>query len=89
MPEASGPREIFEIRVNGKALLVEENTTVAVALMRAGVLAFRHSVSGEPRAPFCGMGICAECRATVNGVRDRYSCQTMCKPGMAVETELQ
>ena len=26
------------------------------------------SVSGEPRAPLCGMGICYECRVTIDGV---------------------
>lgn len=35
----------------------------------------RRSVSGEPRGPLCGMGICFECRATVSGVPHRRTCQ--------------
>ena len=62
MPEA------FEIRINGNPMLVDEYTSVAVALTRAGHPAFRVSVNGEPRGPVCGMGICAECRATINGI---------------------
>jgi aerobic-type carbon monoxide dehydrogenase small subunit (CoxS/CutS family) len=45
----------------------------------------RTSVSGEPRAPLCGMGICQECRVLVDGKR-RMACQTLCQNGMIVET---
>jgi sarcosine oxidase subunit alpha len=44
------------------------------------------SVTGEPRAPLCGMGICFECRATINGFAHRRSCQVLCEPGMDVRT---
>ncbi|MGI4758451.1 MAG: 2Fe-2S iron-sulfur cluster-binding protein [Janthinobacterium lividum] len=33
------------------------------------------------------MGICFECRATVNGVAQRRTCQILCEPGMLVETQ--
>jgi succinate dehydrogenase/fumarate reductase-like Fe-S protein len=51
----------------------------------AGLNATRTSVSGEPRSAVCGMGICQECRAQVNG-RIRLACQTLCVPGMVVES---
>ena len=38
---------------------------VSAAVAIAGVTAFRRSVTGEPRGPLCGMGICFECRVTV------------------------
>lgn len=38
----------------------------------------------QPRAPFCGMGICQECRVTINGLR-RLACQTLCQAGMRIE----
>ena len=44
----------------------------------------RRSVSGELRAPVCGMGICQECRVWVDGVR-QLACQTTCRAGMRVE----
>ncbi|MEX0495839.1 2Fe-2S iron-sulfur cluster-binding protein [Raoultella terrigena] len=37
-----------------------------------------------PRAPFCGMGVCQECRVTANG-RRVLACQTLCLPGMNIE----
>jgi len=47
--------------------------------------ASRHSVSGEPRAPYCGMGVCLECRATVDHVAHERVCQMLCREGMEVE----
>ena len=49
--------------------------------------AFRASGSlGEPRAPICGMGICHECRVTVDGVAQVRSCLTTVRDGTVVET---
>ncbi|HEY2471593.1 MAG TPA: 2Fe-2S iron-sulfur cluster-binding protein [Terracidiphilus sp.] len=47
----------------------------------------RRSVTGEPRAPLCGIGVCLECRAWVNGEFHRRSCQLSCAPDMEVVTE--
>jgi sarcosine oxidase subunit alpha len=44
----------------------------------------RFSIEGEARAPLCGMGICMECRVTVNGIPHQRSCQLICAPGMEV-----
>jgi sarcosine oxidase subunit alpha len=47
----------------------------------------RLSVSGERRAPLCGMGICFECRATVDGVPHQRTCLLMCREGMEILTD--
>jgi hypothetical protein len=75
----------FSIVVNGRLLRVSEGTSVAAAMMLANE-ACRVSVRGEPRGPLCGMGICMECRATVNGVKHQRTCQVMCTPAMEVVT---
>jgi len=72
--------------VNGTPVVVPSGATVAVAMVLAGV-ACRTSVSGEPRGPLCGMGICFECRVVIGGVPHRRSCQVMCEQGMQVTTE--
>ena len=54
------------VMVNGAAVVVPAGTTVAVAMAIAGQ-ACRTSVSGEPRGPLCGMGICFECRVAIDG----------------------
>jgi D-hydroxyproline dehydrogenase subunit gamma len=76
----------ISIRVNGASVSVPLGATVAVAMVLAGQ-ACRTSVTGEPRGPLCGMGICFECRATVNGVPHCRSCQTLCEPDMEVRTD--
>ena len=76
----------FTISVNGREVEVSGETSVAAAMMMTNARC-RESVKGELRAPFCGMGICMECRAQVNGMRHRRTCQMLCVPGMAVETE--
>jgi NADPH-dependent 2,4-dienoyl-CoA reductase/sulfur reductase-like enzyme len=76
----------IELRVDGRPVAVAPGTTVAAALWHAGIVAFRTSVSGEPRGPVCGMGICFECRVTIDGVAHRRACLVICAPGMVVET---
>lgn len=74
------------LTVNGSAVVVPEGATVAVAVAIAGQ-ACRRSVTGEPRGPLCGMGICFECRVVINGKSHCRSCQTLCEPGMEVRTD--
>ncbi|MGO8759053.1 MAG: (2Fe-2S)-binding protein [Terracidiphilus sp.] len=78
-------REI-PITLNGKRLLVAKGTTLAAAAIMAGEPC-RVSVRGEPRAPLCGMGVCMECRMTVDGVAHRRACKVICAPGMVAVTE--
>ncbi|NVO06580.1 MAG: (2Fe-2S)-binding protein [Rhodoferax sp.] len=73
-----------QLQVHGRAVTVQPGTTVAAALALAGLAATRTAVSGEARAPVCGMGICQECRVQVDG-RVRLACQTLCAAGMVVE----
>ena len=79
------PSEI-SVRVNGHAVAVVPGATVAVAMMVAGQPC-RTSVSGEPRSALCGMGICFECRAVVNGVSLLRGCQILCEPEMDIRTD--
>jgi hypothetical protein len=77
--------EDFSITVNGRQVRASTGCSVAAAIFMAGEPC-RFSVSGEPRGPLCGMGICMECRATVNGVPQRRTCQMTCAAGMEVVT---
>ena len=72
--------------VNGTAMQLAPRSMVSAALLIAGIPC-RKSETGEPRTALCDMGICFECRATVNGVQHRRTCQLTCRDGMIVETE--
>ena len=76
------------IHIDGHALAVPAGSSVAAALARAPGGCSRRSISGEPRAPFCGMGICHECRVTIDG-RRQLACQTVCRDGMRIDTATQ
>ncbi len=73
------------LEVNGRAVRVRLGTSVAAAMLLAGN-ACRMSVTGEPRGPLCGMGVCMECRATVDGVAHVRTCQLQACSGMTVVT---
>lgn len=74
-----------EFTLEGQALRVPVGTSLAAALALRSPGCTRISVTGEPRAPFCGMGICQECRLLVDG-RRQLACQTLCRDGMSVLT---
>jgi D-hydroxyproline dehydrogenase subunit gamma len=74
------------VLVNSSPVMVSAGTTVAVAVAISGQM-FRTSVTGEPRSALCAMGICYECRVTINGISHRRSCQILCEPGMDVKTD--
>ncbi|HTK06357.1 MAG TPA: (2Fe-2S)-binding protein [Ktedonobacteraceae bacterium] len=74
------------LTINEHEISVPAGSIVAAAIALAGVTGYRHSVRGETRAPLCGMGICAECRVTINGQPHRLSCQTICEENMRVST---
>jgi predicted molibdopterin-dependent oxidoreductase YjgC len=74
------------LHINDRPIRVEQGTTVAAAVLIAGDIAFRTSVTGQARGPLCGMGICFECRVTINGHAHARSCQILCEDGMKVVT---
>lgn len=79
--------ELITISVNGSRVSIPRGTVVAVAVAMSGELQFRSSVSGEPRGPLCGMGVCGECRVTIDGQPHQRSCVTLCREGMEVLTD--
>ena len=78
--------ETVTFTIDGTEHEAGAGTTVAAAMLNAGVTAFRTALSGEPRAPLCGMGICFECRVKIDGVGGVRSCLEPVREGMEVET---
>jgi sarcosine oxidase subunit alpha len=77
----------FSIRVDGREIPARAGMSVAAALWNAGIRKFRRSAGGEARGPLCAMGICFECRVTIDGVAHRRSCLETCRPELEVETD--
>jgi len=79
--------ETITLLINGASVTVPEGSMVSAAVATAGAFLFRRSVTGEPRGPLCGMGICFECRVTINGQAHCRSCQIPCQHGMEIRTD--
>lgn len=85
MPETAD--HLLHIIINGRVIRVSGPITVAAAIAIAGVPATRRSPSGDIRGALCGMGICYECRAHIDGVAHQRTCMVACRDGMRVDTD--
>jgi aerobic-type carbon monoxide dehydrogenase small subunit (CoxS/CutS family) len=74
------------LHVDGEAVTAPRGTNLAALLVGRSGSVTRTSVTGEPRAPLCGMGICFECRVTLDGVQHVRACLEVCRAGMRVTT---
>jgi sarcosine oxidase subunit alpha len=73
------------IVVNGVPRRVPAEVSLAVALWRLGVRAFRRDGDAAPRAPLCAMGTCYECRLEVDGRTGVRACLVTVREGLRVE----
>lgn len=73
------------VRVDGVPLEARPGQSVAALLLAHGI-ASRRSIEGAPRAPWCGMGVCGECRVNVGGQAATLACLTRCSDGLDVRT---
>ena len=79
--------KMVEIAIDGVTVSVPAEVSVAAALLLSGVVPFRYSkVDGSARAPFCMMGVCAECLITINDEPGQFACQRRVAAGLRVQT---
>ena len=84
MPERCEDR--ISLIVDGQVVSVAAGSSVAAALCAAGI-APRRSRTGQLRGALCGMGVCHECRARVDGIHHQRTCQIPCADGMWIATD--
>src|SRR5438105_126929 len=78
--------ERIAVTINGQPIETSAEQSVAACVLKAQGAAFRRSVTGQSRGPLCGMGVCFECRLTIDGVPHQRSCQVPCHDGMQIAT---
>jgi D-hydroxyproline dehydrogenase subunit alpha len=71
---------------DGRPVQALPGDTVAAALYRAGIRAWRRARNGERRGLLCGMGICFDCLVTVDGQPGARACLTPVVDGMRIES---
>jgi len=74
------------LRIDGEPVETESGLTLAAVLWNLRCWRLRDSVTGAPRGPLCGMGVCFECRVTVDGIPHRRACLELAAEGMEVVT---
>ena len=84
-PIRPGPTENVTIVVDGTPVTGVQGQTLAGVLLSAGYLSWRRTSRGNrPRGLFCGIGVCFDCVADVNGLSDVRVCQRRANDGDVV-----
>jgi D-hydroxyproline dehydrogenase subunit gamma len=84
LPDGLTRGDTVSITVDGRPVAAYLGESLAAALMADGVLATRTTTGGEARGVFCGMGVCFDCLAIVDGVPNVRACVTWVRDGMDV-----
>lgn len=67
----------------GRDIPARAGESLAVALLAAGVTAFRQTpVTGADRGPLCLMGACYDCLVELDGQQNVQACLAPVRPGM-------
>ncbi|HEY1907703.1 MAG TPA: 2Fe-2S iron-sulfur cluster-binding protein [Myxococcaceae bacterium] len=86
LPPETGPE--LTIEYEGRPLSAREGEPAACTLLAAGETVFSRSIKyHRPRGPFCMAGSCSNCLVRIDGVPNRFSCQTPVRPGMRIERQ--
>jgi sarcosine oxidase subunit alpha len=78
------------LRIDGRRVTAYAGETVFAVLVAEGIRALRRppeGSAGAARGGFCGMGVCQECRVTVDGVPDQRACMLDVRDGMEIATD--
>lgn len=86
--EDDGARRRVSLDVEGRPVEARDGDTVAIALLQAGLVAFRETpVDGAPRGPLCLMGACFDCLVEIDGRPNVQACATPVADGMRVRVQ--
>jgi sarcosine oxidase subunit alpha len=77
----------FQFFFEGRPIAAREGQSVAAALIAAGERCLRRDEAGRPKGAVCGIGVCWECRCSIDGVADIRACMTASRPGMNVRRQ--
>lgn len=80
-------QKLITFTFDGNSYKGIEGDTIASALLANDIRQLRvHEESGSPRAIYCNIGHCFECRVTVNQAQGVRACMTPIQENMVVES---
>ena len=83
-----GDRDLVRVMFEDKEIMAPRGQTVAALLLAEGITSCRETpVSGEPRAPYCMMGICFECLVVIDGEPNQQACMRYVREGMLIKRQ--
>jgi hypothetical protein len=84
-PIRPGSASPVTITVDGALVTGVLGQSIAGVMLSADVVAWRRTSLGDrPRGVFCGIGVCFDCVAVVNGLADVRVCQRRARDGDVV-----
>jgi 2Fe-2S iron-sulfur cluster protein len=87
-PRPDAPATTIAVEVEGRIVRVPEGASAAAALLLAGLPSIRETpVGGNPRLPYCMMGVCFECLAEIDGEPNRQACMVPARPGTRIRRQ--
>ena len=78
----------FEFIFDGRPFTARIGQSVAAALISAGERCLRIDEAGNPKGVLCGIGVCWECRCTIDGESNTRACMTAVREGMVVHRQI-
>lgn len=76
------------VTIDGEEVEAVAGEPVLAAVWAGGARALHRTArAGEPRAFFCGIGICFDCLVTIDGEPNVRACMTPVTAGMSIETQ--
>ncbi|GBQ37918.1 (2Fe-2S)-binding protein [Acetobacter fabarum] len=79
-------RSPITITVNGQPVTALEGDTILTALLLAGGQLRMNEFDQKPRAGFCLMGACQDCRVWTESGDELRACSTPATPGLRIVT---
>lgn len=80
--------ETVQFLFNDTPIEARSGQSVAAALIAAGERCLRIDEAGNPKGVLCGIGVCWECRCSIDGVTNTRACMTPVRPGMVVRRQV-
>ncbi len=83
-----GDRDLVKVIFEDKEIMAPPGQSVAAVLLAEGIRSCRETpVSGEPRGPYCMMGICFECLVVIDGEPNQQACMRTVREGMLIKRQ--
>ena len=80
--------ETVTVFIDGQPVQADPSDTVAAVLVQqAQSWSRKTSETGRRRAPFCMMGVCFDCLATVDGVSSTQTCLVRVRDGQRIDRQ--